>query len=82
MSLVPDLKALSKVTVAVNGQTSPSSLPSQFHRLSVWVMEAPGFLLCCFSNVFHVFSWYILLDFYVNSLIYLHASYIDLVLYL
>lgn len=35
MVLVPDLKALSNVIVEVNGQTSPSTLPSQFHRLSV-----------------------------------------------
>lgn len=55
MVLVPDLKALSNVIVEVNGQTSPSTLPSQFHRLSVWVIEAPVFLLCCdFSNVFFV----------------------------
>lgn len=63
MVLVPDLKALSNVIVEVNGQTSPSTLPSQFHRLSVWVIEAPVFLLCCdFSNVF---LWNILSTYHV-----------------
>lgn len=56
MVLVLDLKALRKVIVEVNGQTSSSTLPSQFHRSSVWVIEAPVFLLCCyFSNVSCVF---------------------------
>ena len=50
MSLVPHLKALRAVSVVVNRQTTPSSFPSLFHRLSTWTAEAPVFW-CVFIPV-------------------------------
>lgn len=60
LSLKPGLKALSSFIVVMNGQITPSSLHSKFHRSSISL--GVGDACVIIKLLFHMFSRYTLLE--------------------
>lgn len=54
-------------------------LSTQFHRLSVWVIDTSVLVGCYLAYVSCVFKVH-LLEFYVRLIIYFHANYINVML--